>query len=347
MKKTFIRFAERLPFAAVGMLLFVVQTHQAWAEPQLVDKVAVVVNDEIVLDSEINTVMAQFAAKLQGMTDANREAKLRQLRNEVIDRTVDERLMKQQIRDLKYTVSEQEVDASIERIMRQNNIPDMETFKAVLRRQGLDWDDYRKQVSEQLKEWQFINAKVGNRVKISEEEVEEAFQKEQKTREPEYEYHARHMLFQVAPDAPEEAVFAARTRAEDALDRVRQGENFSVLAEQLSDGPSAKFGGDIGFNKAKDMVPEFSRAMVALDAGEVSELVRTKYGFHIILLEEKRETALPGGEEMKNQIRMRLREDEMKRQMAIWLKDLRRKAYIDIKVEDYQPSESQSGEEQP
>ncbi len=344
MKKTFTKASLRFTTVFCGLVLLFLGASTAMAEPELVDKVAIVVNDEIVLFSEITETLSQFATKLQGLTEENRAAKLKQLRDEIIDRTVDERLMKQQIRDLKYTVSEKEVDASIERIMHQNNIPDMTTFRAVLRRQGLDWDEYRQKVSDQLKEWQFVNAKVGNRVKISDEEVDEEFAKQQVTRTPEYEYHARHMLFKVDSTAAEDQVFAAKMRAEDALDRVRQGENFSVLAEKLSDGPSAKFGGDIGFNKAKDMVPEFSKAMVALQPGEVSEPVRTKYGFHIILLEEKREVAPPGGEEIKQRIRMQLREEEMKRQMAIWLKDLRRKAYIEIKIDDYHPSNEQANE---
>ena len=106
------------------------------------------------------------------------------------------------------------------------------------------------------------------------------------------EVRARHILFKLPPGADEKARAEARKKAEDTLAKIKQGEDFAKLAEKLSDDPgSGKAGGDLGrFSRGK-MVPEFEAAAFALAPGQVSEIVESPFGFHIIKVEEKQ----PGG----------------------------------------------------
>jgi peptidyl-prolyl cis-trans isomerase D len=101
--------------------------------------------------------------------------------------------------------------------------------------------------------------------------------------------HARHILFKLAKDAPPEQVEATRKKAEAARARLASGADFAALARELSDDPGSKDkGGDLGFFQRGQMVPPFEQAAFSLEPGQLSEPVRTDFGFHILRVEERR-----------------------------------------------------------
>ncbi len=121
---------------------------------------------------------------------------------------------------------------------------------------------------------------------------------------------ARHILIKVPPDAESEKVEEARKRAEEVLARAKQGEDFASLAEKYSEGPTAKEGGDLGYFPRGRMVKEFEDAAFSLKPGEVSEVVRTRFGFHIIKVEDMRQEKTQSLDEARKSIESTLRDQE-------------------------------------
>ena len=305
------------------------------AESELIERVAAVVNDDIILLSEVRETAVVFEGRLSNVTDpVERERKYKEILHIALDRMIEERLLEQQIEELKYTVGEAEVDANIRQIMDKNNIPDIETFKEVLRRQGLDWREYRKQVKKQIKRWQFISAKVGGKVKVSDEDVLREYQKSQSKHNKEYEYHPRHILFKV-PEG-QDADFERRIvqRLNELRGRVADGEDFGELAKKYSQGPTAVHGGDLGWVRAGVTVPEFDKVIRELKESQVSEVVRTRFGYHLIQLVERRELPGEAFEDVKEEIRNRLQEEESDRQMKAWIRSVRNKSYVRVMLDE-------------
>ncbi|SFM43655.1 SurA N-terminal domain-containing protein [Thermodesulforhabdus norvegica] len=126
------------------------------------------------------------------------------------------------------------------------------------------------------------------------------------------EYHqekmvrARHILFRLPVDATEEEAKQVRARAEAVLQKARSGEDFAELARRYSEGPTASRGGDLGYFRRDEMVSEFSEVAFSLEPGQISDIVRTRYGFHIIKVEEIRPERQKGFEEVKEEIRQKI-----------------------------------------
>ncbi len=319
-------------FPLVVGLLFPTLVH---AESELIERVAAVVNDDIILLSEVREAAVVFEGRLSNVTDpVEREKKYREILDIALERMIEERLLEQQIEELKYTVGEAEVDANIRQIMDKNNIPDIETFKEVLRRQGINWREYRKQVKQQIKRWQFISAKVGGKVKVSDEDVLREYQKSQSQFHKEYEYHPRHILFKVPAD--QDAAF--ERKIVDRLNQLRRqilaGEDFGDVAKKYSQGPTATHGGDLGWVRAGVTVPEFDKVIQQLKVSEISEVIRTRFGYHLIQLIERRELPGQAFEDVKESIRNRLQEEESDRQMKAWIRSVRNKSYVRIMLDD-------------
>jgi parvulin-like peptidyl-prolyl isomerase len=133
-----------------------------------------------------------------------------------------------------------------------------------------------------------IEQKISPSIQISDEDVALFYADHPEMFENDAQVHARHIITAAGADADADTVAKARAKAEAARKRALAGEDFAELARELSEGPSAPKGGDLGFFSRDQMVPAFADAAFALEPGQISEVVRSGFGFHVIKVEEKR-----------------------------------------------------------
>jgi peptidyl-prolyl cis-trans isomerase D len=146
-----------------------------------------------------------------------------------------------------------------------------------------------------------------SQVDVSENEISQYFEINKKTYATPKKVRARHILFKVDPGATQEELDEARNKAQLVLEEVKSGADFSKLAQKYSDDPGSKSkGGDLGFFTRDRMVKPFADAAFAMKAGEMSELVATRFGWHIIKVEEVQEAKEPALSEVKDRIRSKL-----------------------------------------
>lgn len=301
---------------------------------EVVERIAAVVNDDIILMSEVEEAAQSWRSVLAGIRDPEEfRAKQREIHLQVVELLIEEHLLQQQIRDLNIEIGADEVDAAIARVMEQNQIPDQAALRIALQRQGIEWDEYRTEVSKQLAKWRFIHAKFSSRVKIPEEEIRAAYQKEVEQAVPEFEYRARHILLRVPTEAPDSEREEQQRRAHEALARLAAGEDFVELSVVYSEGPTAKFGGDLGYFRKGVMVKAFEDAVLKLKVGEISGVVESPFGFHIIQLTDRRDVPMRTYEQAEPEIGQRLREEAMQHEMTAWLKQIRQKAFVKIHID--------------
>jgi peptidyl-prolyl cis-trans isomerase SurA len=300
-------------------------------DARVVEKIAAVVGENIILGSEVEEKAAPLMAEVSKMGDpAKRSARAQALRHEVLERLIDDELILQQAAELKLTVTSEQVDASIEEIKRQNNIDD-EQLRQALRGQNMTMAGYRADLKKQLLRFRVINIAVGARVTISDEDVKAYYDRHMKSGSN-VQVRASHVFIAIPESADPSVVKEKQALAQKILERAQAGEDFAALARELSDDAATRAeGGDLGLF-GKDMLPKPIEEMVfAMKPGEIRGPIRADRGFHVIkLVDRKIKTAKPLAE-VEDDLRMQLRQKEMERQTKTYLAELRKKTLVEIR----------------
>jgi peptidyl-prolyl cis-trans isomerase SurA len=304
------------------------------ARAELVDRVAAVVNRDIIALSEVQERAAPELARLGQLPDPKKRAEARaQVMKQALDLLIGERLIETEIRELGLTATNAEVDETMTSVRQQNNVTDMAQFQEMLAREGYSLESYREFLRKQIARSRLMQMKVTPKVKVAEEDLKAAYAQYSRLEGEDAEVHARHILVSVDPKATPEQVEAARKKALGIMEEARKPDvDFSELAKKRSEGPSAADGGDLGFFRRGVMVPAFERVAFNLKQGEVSEPVRTNFGWHVLKVEERRSVAVPPYEQVKPQLEARLRQEKTEKYIEQYVAELRQKAAVEVKM---------------
>lgn len=303
------------------------------ARAELVDRVAAVVNTDIVALSEVEARAAPEMMRLRAETDpAKRNAQRQDTLKKALDVIIGERLLEEQVKDLNLEVAESEVDLAVDDVKRQNNL-DGTQFEALLTQEGYSMETYRTFMKKHLARMKLVNLKVRQKVKIADEDLKAEYAKQARDEGQDAEVHARHILVQVAPKATPEQIAAAQAKAQALAEEARKpGVDFAELAKKKSEGPSAADGGDLGFFRRGVMVAEFERAAFSLPLGGVSDPVRTKFGWHVLKVEERRAVAPRPFDEVKEQLREKMLRGQLEKYTEQYVQELRAAANVEVKL---------------
>ena len=278
------------PLLALCTVLFAAP--QAWAAPELIDRIVATVDHQTILWSELNYRL-RFEAEQRGLSSYVDPGKLEALRSEVLVDMVDEQvlILKAQKDSIQIDNAEVEEMLGQQFLLAKNSMDDGE-FGRMLERVGLTERQlkarYRKEIRHRLLSRQ-MRAFVAYRVHVSHRDVE-AFRRAHLDSLPN-QVSLSHILLQIRPG--DEVLAEKLARIGEAQAALAAGEDFATVARTYSEDPgSAGHGGDLGCFSAGTMVSEFEVAAFELKPGETSEPVLSPYGYHLIKLEEKREDAL-------------------------------------------------------
>ncbi|MBZ0231276.1 MAG: peptidylprolyl isomerase [Deltaproteobacteria bacterium] len=326
-------------FAALVALLALAGT--AVAQPKakkarrayIVDRVVAVVNDSVILDTELTVRMAPYEADVEGIEDPKERARrLEKLRGQVLDELVNEELIFQAAADAKIEVTAKEIDAAITDI-RTNNKLDEKQFQQALVAQGYNITAYRADIQRQLTRVKAMNQLVAPKVNVTDDEVRARYDQMLRRSEAVSAVRLSHMLFALPERPSEPEVAAAKAKAAAAIARVKGGEDFAEVAAQVSeDGASKGGGGELGWIERGSLDPQWESVVFAMDKGEVRGPVSGPTGLHVFHVTEVKRNDMKTFDDLKEQIRGELRRREMDKQTQAWIEDLRKKAFIDVKL---------------
>lgn len=297
---------------------------------EVVTGIAAIVNDEIITIYELNNEYAKVF-KEEEKKGALDEAAAKKLRVDVLNAMIDKKLIGMKIKELNIVVSEEEVRQSIEEIKKQNKLS-QEALAAALLTQGLTFDQYKAQMKEQLERLRLMSQEVKAKIQVSERELKEYYDANRSQFREENSYRARHIFFKVDKNAGNDQIKRVMAKAANVMGEARTNTDFAELARKYSDDPNAaKDGGDLGTFKKGDMLPEIESAVITMNPGEISDLVTTPAGFHIIKLEEKSLDSIKPFESVKGMIEDILYRKKSEERFTQWAEELRKAAAIEIK----------------
>jgi peptidyl-prolyl cis-trans isomerase SurA len=300
------------------------------ARAEIVERVAGVVNGQAIAYSEVvervQIELNRLAA--QQMSPAEREHKKADLLKRALDQLVDEKLIEADATALGLEVTEEEAAKSVELLAKQNGLT-MDQFKEELAKQKVDFNQLKDSLKRQALRYKLLQAKVKPR-KVTDEEIKAAYAGMNAT--PEYEVRARHIFIRIPANATPAQQEAARVKADRALSRIEAGEEFAVVARDLSDGPTAKTGGDLGYFRKGMMLPELESVALRLEPGQHSPLIKTAAGYNLVKVEDKRPLPQKPLMEVQEQLRNQLANDSIVKEQDRYVAQLRKSAQLDLRL---------------
>ncbi|MGE3540567.1 MAG: peptidylprolyl isomerase, partial [Candidatus Tectimicrobiota bacterium] len=217
-------------------------------------------------------------------------------------------------------------------LKKQTQLAD-EQFLQLLKARGLTLETYKKQVQEGILVAKVVNAEVRSRLTVLDSELQEAYRAKQEQYKIAGGQTVSHILFLLPQHATGQEEQRLRAKAESVLKQLREGGEFSKLARQYSDGPSAETAGLLGTFKPGELLPGFEEATAKLAPGEISDVVRTRVGFHIIRLEARQAGGSRPFEEVQEELKSEILRGKTEKKYQEWLDSLRQQSYIKILYE--------------
>jgi peptidyl-prolyl cis-trans isomerase C len=256
------------------------------------------------------------------------DPRAKEILRQILDNLIDRELLLQQAKSLKMAVPPQQVDAQMQQLAER--FPSPEAFEQALTAQNFTVDTVKKDVENQMLRQQLVKKEILDKVNVSARDVQSFYDKNKNKYVEEEQVRARHILIKVPQEVSPAEDAKLKGRADDALKRAKKGEDFAALAKELSDDGSKETGGDLGFFPRGRMVAGFEEAAFALQPGQMSEIIRTQFGYHIIKVEERKAGRALPFDEAKGQVKEDLTQEQTYERYQQYVAGLRGKAKVEV-----------------
>ncbi len=305
----------------LAITAFVLVLAASSAGADVIERVVATVNNEAIFLSDLRKRAVPFLPQVaEAATETERMSRLKDLYDELLNYLIDEQLVRQLAASSGIRVTDADVDGAIENLRLQNNMTE-EQFQEALDAQGFTKAQYRQDLKRQLTRLKVVNERVRSRVNVTEEEVRARYEERARGEGNEVRFHVSHLVVPVQEGASAIQVASKRQEAVSLRESLTP-ENFNQRALEMG-------GGDLGWITRGDLPEDLERALLPLNAGEISDPVRGAKGFHIFFLEDRQVgTDFPTYDEMKQELFREMLDAAMIRQEKIFLDEIRRKAVI-------------------
>ncbi len=314
-----------LRFIITLMTLFFLSFSNGLAAEQPNSKVALV-NDTVLLRQELDREMKLVAMKLAREGRPVSDEQLRRYEGDIRETLINRALLFQKSRELGIEIQKKQIDKALDQF--KTGFADDQAYQNSLTDMGFSEKEFIEQLHQGLAIKALLDKEVTHHVTVPDEQVRAYYDNNPQFFQKPEQVKASHILIKVPEDADEEAQAKALATIEGLKARIASGENFSVLAQQYSDCPSKAKGGDLGFFTRNQMVPPFSEAAFALEPGQTSDIVRTRFGYHLIRVIERNPEKTMAFTEVKEAISAHLQQETEGKEINNYLDNLRKNANI-------------------
>lgn len=298
---------------------------------ELVDGIVATVDSEVILHSDLITEAGPLLAELraQNLSQEPMEREARKIMREALDQAIDQRILYREGLLAGLNIPDDAIEDRLNRIRRQYGA--QAEFDKMLQDMGATMSEFRELLKKQITAISFGMRKreeFERNAVVAEADLRQYYQDNiEKYRHP-----ARVRAYRIFLSANTDASERARVRArlESLREEIALGASFSSLAEAHSEGPDASAGGLIGWVAPNDLVPELDRVLFSLDTGQVSDVIETEFGFHLLMVETKEEAGMSSFADVRNEIEPILRAKSAEERYAKWMAELRKRSRVRV-----------------
>lgn len=293
-----------------------------------VDRVVARVNHQVIVLSEIQETSLPLLQEIrEKYSGRDREKKIKETEKEQLDIYIEKTLQIQRAEQIGIFVPEKEIESAIEDLKRKHGMTE-EDLLGLLKEERLTLDAYKNRLKEQILISKAVGAEVGSKVVITDEEKNEYYNKHKKSFLKQKEVELRQIFFSKSR-SEDISMKRKEAKAVDILKKIQQGADFVRMAKAYSEGPAANNGGFLGSFKKGEIVEEIERVAFRLKEGEVSDIIRTDQGLHIIKLEKNLEKIAKPFEEIEKNIEDIIFRQKMEEAFNNWIEELRQRAVVE------------------
>jgi peptidyl-prolyl cis-trans isomerase C len=312
--------------AGVACLLIVLLTLPLVKGPPE-DRVAVV-DGSVITQEDFDREMSRVKQGLRNMGKQLTDFQLSELENEVLEQLITRELLYQESQRMKISVAEAEIDEELKAL--KQGFPSEAEFKRTLEQAKLSELEVKSQIERGLAIDEFITGHFVEKVTISDNEIRAYYESHPESfKQPELIW-ASHILISVDTQANQSERSSARKKIEDIQQKLRNGEDFAALARNVSQCPSSAKGGDLGYFSRGQMLKPFEDAAFALMPGEVSDVVETKFGYHLIKVFEKKPKTTLTFEGVREELGRYLTQEKVQKEVSLYVQKLKENATIEV-----------------
>lgn len=302
---------------------------------EIVEAIVARVGDRIVTRS-------QYTARLRdGLADIERTApppqraqQIESFRKTLLDDMVAELLLKDRADRLGLAVSDAELKDAVRRLMAQYGLKTEEEFDDSLKKSGLARADMEARLRDTLLTNKVFGRELRSRSEMTDKELREKYAREKETYRLPERATVREIIVVIPEEPTASAVDALRERAAEAATRARAGEDFVKLVTEYSNAPSKERGGEIGVVHRGELLEALDQAVFNADAGTIAGPIETRFGFHILKIEERLPSEIPSFDTVKEQLRRDAGEETFQRDYRTYIDTLRKDTFIQVNTEN-------------
>ncbi len=321
---------RRASYLVVCLIPFLGGVLFADARAVTIERIVAKINDDIVTLSELQEFVKGEVSKLRAkFSGSELTSRLRDIELKGLDLLIERKLILQRAKALKIEVTPKELENAIGVVMKKNNIQ-VDELNRHLARQGLTPESFRSNVRETILARKTEGREVMFRISVSEDEIASYYEANIDRFRKGAARRVRQIFFPVEQKAARDLDEGQRQKAEKALAAARNGSQFEEIAKKFSEGPAASRGGDLGFIKRGEVFPEFEKILFSLPVGKVSDIVRTRSGYHVIKIVEERPGEVVTIDKISGRIRNRVFAEKRSKRRREWIAELKRAAFLEI-----------------
>jgi peptidyl-prolyl cis-trans isomerase SurA len=299
---------------------------------EVVDRIIAVVNDEIIVLQEVNTLTRSMREQIEmaGYSEAEKQRILSEMQSSIINQLVNQKLVVQAAKELEWLeVSEAEIDASVERIKQERDLTDEELL-AALEQEGLTMEELRTQLKESSLSSSLENYEVTSKIVITKADVTEYYNENSEKYRGKTTYHLRNIFIKAPTSDSAEAKTAVQEKLAQIFAELDAGQPFASLANKYSESTYASDGGELGDFELDDLSQNYRTAIQPLSPGEYTQALDTSDGYQILFVQDiKKESDVPL-ESVYDEIETELYQKQYTEKRQAWIEGIRENAHIKI-----------------
>jgi parvulin-like peptidyl-prolyl isomerase len=295
---------------------------------EVVDRIVVVVNNEIITQREVDIMLAPVYGQYRSMYKGEELIKmLEDVREKILKQLIEDRLIFSEAKKLNIAIEEKEVDSKIDEM--RSRVGSERELENMLNEQNLTLNELRARYKEKIMIRKLIDQKVGARIIITPLEVKNYYNDNKDSFMQPEEIRLRAILIKPKKEQGGEA--GALQLMRGLMKRLKEGCDFEALAKEYSDDPAAGEGGLMGYVKKGDLMPQIENIVFNLKEGEITGIIQSPLGYHVFKIDEKRIRRMRDLAEVRQDIEEFLYREKASQRLKGWIDSLAKSAYIEFK----------------